>query len=228
MPLVEYDPSLNNWMLLIYGDNGAGKTHLAFTMPGKKRVIDYQANAQVKEKFPGEDIKVAKGPTKWEEIQKMWSDPWLLEADVPILDNLTGLYRTLLEEAIKIPTQGDREKRISPEIPILRDYGLASERLRWCCTNFAGLAAQGKRCIAVCHTRVEKNEDGNIILGYPSVPGQIPAFVLSLFPEVIYLRQSDDGKRTAYLQRFGLWSAQTRILSETIIKDPNLKNMYCK
>lgn len=215
--------------LSIYGDNCSGKTHLALTCPGSKIVIDYQANLEVARKFPNEQIEVISNPPlRFNEMQAMWSDPIFDSFDVVILDNLTGMYRVVLEEIVKyVPLGGKDSKRPSPEAPILRDYGMASERLRYI---LSGLKDLGKRkqktVIAITHVRCDTDKEGNKIAGYPNVPGQVPAYLLSLFPEQIYLRCLSGGTREAHLTNFDIYLGGTRILEKLKFVNPNLAEMY--
>ena len=230
MPLERIDPTQpSSLVLLIFGDNGAGKTHLALTYPGKKLLIDWLANPQVVSRFPDQSITVAAGPRTWQPITEMWSDKLIDEHEVIIFDNLTGLYRFLLDDVVaSIPLSSKESKRPAPGIPILRDYGLASERLRNCVNQMVNLSrSKQKSVIAICHVRFEKNDQGANIKGYPSVPGQVPAYVLSLFPEQIYLKALSNGQRVAYLLPFDIFEGgATRILNQTRYDNPNLATMY--
>lgn len=213
--------------LLIYGANGIGKTYLAGTMPGKSLFINYDGNPETLLKFPKDNWDVVEGPKTWSQIQSMWTDPLLDNYDNLVLDNLTGLSRILVLDVIKtLPTQG-RDVRPAPDLPILRDYGLASERLRAACSAHKDRKTK-QNIIAIVHEKVEKDENTGALYGGPSVPGQVPAHVLSLYGEVIYMARDHQQNRAAYLSQRTYFPAATRKLAnaEKPIPNPNLAVMY--
>lgn len=234
MPLQEINPQEVKNRIFLYGENGAGKTDLAFSAPGKKLLIDWFSNAmpvamrRYSKEFDKGEIKIVSGPTKWNDVAnmvKMPLDPLVEWADVIILDNLTGLYRELTEDvAQNLPLKG--ESRPSPEMIIMRDYGLSAERLRYTLGKIMDHFAPTKHIIAIAHTKVEKDKEGSVISGGPSLPGQVPAYVLSLFPEQIFLRVTPDQVRHAHLTHTGLYPATTRSLEGKTIDKPNLSQMY--
>ena len=213
--------------VMIYGDNGEGKTHLAFTMPGRKLFINAHGNLETLLKFDKPPYSIAKdGPNGWEAVdwprnwqdQKlMFLDPYLKEFDVIIGDNFTGAYRYNLEEVLR------GANRDNPEI---QDYGLVSERLRILGTKFRELRDEKqKHVIVVCHTMAKQDEETQTLIAGPSVPGQVPAHITSMFPELIFMK-NQGAKRVAYLAKMGVWPAATRVLPSTKYENPVLAEMY--
>jgi len=240
MPLQELDQSLpTKKRIFLYGENGSGKTDLALSAPGKKLLIDWYGNVLevAQRRYASElangNIKIVPGPTKWADIDsmvKMPLDPLVEWCDVFVMDNLTGLYREVTEDVAKnVPLKNSSERTI-PEVVILRDYGLAAERLRYIMgkvmDNIYTPSAPKKHIIAICHTKLEKDEKGNVVGGGPSLPGQVPAFVLSLFPEQIFLKCDSNQQRRAHFTQTGYYGAATRVLDGKPIDDPNLSKMY--
>src|SRR6185295_16835144 len=236
MPLIEVDPKTQKKRIFIYGDNGSGKTHLSLTCPGKKLLIDWFANAieVAQSKFSKDleagNIKIVKGPQKWMDINQMVKtplDPLIDWADTVILDNLTGMYREITEDvAQNLPMKGNEGYRPSPEVIILRDYGLSAERVRYVLGKVLDNLAPTKHLIAICHTKLNKDKEGAVISGNPSLPGEVPAYTLSLFPEQIYLRATSDGVRHAHFTHTGLFPATTRILDGKTVDSPDLSKIY--
>lgn len=203
--------------ILIYGDNGAGKTHLAATMPGRKLFINAYGNPETLLKFPKDGPngwEAVEWPKEWSKMQRMFIEPILDQFQVLVADNLTGVYRLILEEIMK------NAGRVSAEI---QDYGLCAERLRWICSQLRQRRDK-QHVIAVCHTMIEKDSVTESIQAGPSVPGKVPAHITSLFPELIYLKGGV--KRVAYYAQTGMWPAATRVLKDTRFEEPLLAEIY--
>ena len=229
MALLERQENLTHphYKIFIYGENGSGKTQLAATLPGKLAFINYDANVEVLLKMPGvqERTTVFKGPTEWRDIQQLFKSSELDEFDSVILDNSTGLSRVLLSGSLKIPMKGEGT-RPSPEIPILRDYGLAAERLRYVVSDLVERVTK-QNVVCISHVKLDKDEDSGGLVGGPSLPGQVPAFVLSKFLEVIFLKMEPDGIPKAYFKQHIYWPATSRMLiSREAVKNPNLTALY--
>lgn len=213
--------------LFLYGENGSGKTHLAFTAPGKKLYIDYAGNPQVRKKFPNEVITVVKGPDRWDDINQMWDDDLIEEHDVVILDNTTQLYRTILEDIIQnIPIKSGEGNRPLAGVPILRDYNFASERLRICARNLVKKVGVKRHVICVGHPQVEKDEDTGTLIGGPALPGKVPAYFISLFPELIFMRASGDKWKAEFTKKT-YYPAATRVRNpKEDAENPDLSKLY--
>jgi hypothetical protein len=234
--LQQINPAEVKRRIFVYGENGAGKTRLALTAPGKKLVVDWFGNVieVCMKDFPKQlasgEIKVVKGPNEWKDIDQMVKaplDPLIEECDVFIMDNLTGLYRETTEDVAKnVALKSGEGARPSPELVILRDYGLAAERLRYVMGKVMDNIKPTKHIIAIAHTKLNKDKEGAVISGNPSLPGEVPAFVLSLFPEQIYLRATQDKVRHAHLTHTGLFPAATRLLDGNTVDNPDLSKMY--
>ena len=236
MALQEITPAEVKRRIFIYGDNGAGKTRLALTAPGKKLVVDWYGNVlevimkDFMKEYEAGLIKVVQGPNTWAAIDAMVKaplDPAIEWCDVFIMDNLTGLYRETTEDVAKsVPLKSGEGARSSPELVILRDYGLAAERLRYVLGKVMDNIKPTKHIIGIAHTKLNKDKEGAVLSGNPSLPGEVPAFVLSLFPELIYLRATQDKVRHAHFTHTGLFPATTRLLSGDTVDNPDLSKLY--
>ncbi len=230
VPLSILDPMVQMCLgLMVYGPNGAGKTHLAATAKGKKLFLDDNGNWETLLKFPRTEWDVVSFPNKWSDMVSMWSDPLLDKYDTVVWDNLTGTARTLLMDAMKV-IPNEKAGRTTPDTPGLRDYALAAERLRALCAMFKQ-RKQRQHIIAIMHERIDKDElTGGLLYG-PSAPGTVPAHILSLFTEIIYLTKDSTNVRTAYLSPRAQWPAATRLLTpdkdgNLAVKNPNLADIY--
>jgi hypothetical protein len=207
--------------IFIYGSNGMGKTHLAMTMPGKKLLINYSGNIETCLKFPRAEYDAIEGPIVYNELVKLWTEPDLKNYQVLILDNVTGLSRELVLGCMRDYPSGHIGQN-----PNKGDYGLAAERLRLMLTAFAAMS-KTHHVIGIAHERLEKDEDSGRLIGNPSVPGQVPAHIMSIFTEIIYMKADGAGERYAHLRPAGNFPAATRLLDPTkVIKNPNLAEMY--
>ena len=226
MPLKPINPTADACLcIFIYGPNGIGKTHLAATSPGKKLFLNDNGNWETLFKFPKAEWDVVEFPKKWKDMVSMWSDPLLDQYDVLVMDNITGVARTLLMDAVTfIPA--DKAGRVSPESPGLRDYALASERLKSLMAAFKERRSK-QHVIAIGHERIDKDDVTGAQTYGPAAPGSVPAHILSLFTEFIYLNK-DQGKRTAFLSQRVNWPAGTRLLSVDKVENPDLSKMYDK
>lgn len=207
----------------IYGPNGAGKTHLAMTAPGKKLLIDYYGNIETCLKFPRAEYDVVEGPDKYSGLVTLLKDNELANYDTVILDNITGTNRVFVVEA---KGSGQTGSHIG-ENPNMADYGLASERLRLIVTQMAELAKKGQNhVIMLAHERLEKDENDRLV-GNPSVPGQVPAHIVSMFQELLYVNIDGNGDHMVWLEKHSSFPAATRILDpKKKWKNPTLKEMY--
>lgn len=216
--------------VFIYGENGTGKTWLAASLPGSYCFINYAGNPEslhklVKKEGGTPRYTAVEGPTDWEGASTMFRDPFLDRFDNIVLDNATGLNRVLVTGATKIPAK--EGARISGEQPILRDYGIAAERLRVIITSMKKDRKPTQNLIVIAHTKQDYNEEGQVISAGPSVPGGVPAHILSLFGEQIYLRVGADGKRVAHYKQYKLYGGATRLLEkDEPVVDPNLAVIY--
>jgi len=213
------DLSTQHLCMLIYGDNGAGKTHLACTMPGRKLYINAMGNPETLLKFPKDGAngwEAVEWPLQWSQMQRMFIEPILDQFPVLIADNLTGVYRLLLEDSMRVGG------RISPEI---QDYGLTAERLRWICSQLR-LRRKKQHVIAICHPMVEKDAVTDSVVAGPSMPGKVPAHITSLFPEFCYMEATGGGRRVLHFVKAGLWPAATRVLKETKWTNATLAELY--
>jgi hypothetical protein len=215
--------------LFLYGENGSGKTHLAGTLPGETLFVDCMGSPEVLTKLSNySHIKVVECPSTWNGLNSFWNEPELNSFDNLVFDNLTGLNRVLVSTAMTIPLE--KGKRPSPEIPIMRDHGLASERLRFVITKLDARRKHLKQNIAViCHTKFDRDEEGAVVGAGPSLPGQVPAFVLNMFPEIIYMKTEGTGDQTKYIARLvthGMYAAVTRKLKTTKYENASLAVMY--
>ena len=93
------------------------------------------------------------------------------------------------------------------------------------CSYLLERRAKNQYVIAIAHTKMDRDELTESIVGNPSLPGQVPAYVMSLFPEMIYLRDQN-GVHTAHFIRNGLWPAATRRLDIKSCVNPNLTTLY--
>lgn len=217
--------------LLLYGENGCGKTHLAHSMPGKKVFVNYSGNLETLLKFPQTDWTAVDGPDDWPGIHTMFTDPYFDQFDSVILDNATGLYRVLIQTALKLPmqTRQGEDVRVSPEMPSLRDYSLAAERLR-VTLNLLLERAEKQHVCCIFHVLVVQDKEGNIQQAGPSAPGQVPAHVLSGFAEQLYMKMDSTGIPTVHFVNFGAYPATTRFRLTTTdrkpVRDLNLEQFY--
>ena len=225
MPLKVVDINTQlNARILIYGPNGIGKTHLSLTWWGKKVVIDNTANIETARKFNQQDITVFESPHTWAELQTMWVDPILDGFDCLIMDNITGVYRDLVVDSVKTDVRERRGK-----VADLSDYGLASERLRIFISNLRARAYK-QHIICIAHESVDKDEITGATHGGPSVPGKVPAHIMSLFSETIYMTKIGVD-RVGKLSQHTYFPAATRLLlPDAVIKGPDLdlEKMYRK
>lgn len=222
--IIEYGKDDTKACIALYGQNGIGKTHLAGTAPGKKLFLDAGGNTETLLKFPSNEWVAVEHPTKFNDMVKMWSDPFLDEFDVIVCDNLTGVNRILVVESVN----SFDFKRVTPGIPAQADYMLAAERLRSYCSSLKERRSK-QHVIAICHEKIEKDELTGALVGGPSVPGQVPAHVMSLFGEILYLAKNKMGIRCAYTSAKGFFPAATRVLDiDKEYPNPNLKELYPK
>lgn len=212
---------------LIYGPNGGGKTQVSLTLPGKIALIDWDANPQIIKKFPKADqdrITVLQGPATWNEITLALGSAYLDQFDGVVWDNLTGLYRVIVYDAMKAAGK---------PVPSLHEYGLASERLR-IFVNLVKERSKKQHTIVICHTQVTKDEVTGAVEGNPALPGQVPPFVISKFPEIIFMKENGAGKFEAHFSKEGtVWfPATTRELVDEKgnrlkkVESPNLTTLY--
>ena len=97
----------------------------------------------------------------------------LNDYEVLILDNLTGLYRTLLEEVLSQPSKSG--KRLYEDHPNMGDYGVVSERMRHILSGLkARYLEKRQTVIAVTHVKCDTNTDGVKVAGYPTYRDRSP------------------------------------------------------
>lgn len=192
---------------------------MAATMPGRKLFINAMGNIETLLRFPKEGPngwEAVEWPKQWSQMQRMFIEPILDQYPVLSADNLTGVYRLLLEDAMK--TAG----RMTPEI---QDYGLTAERLRWVCSQLRERRAK-QHVIAVAHRMVEKDSITDAVIAGPSFPGKVPAHITSLFPEFVYVEATSAGKRILNFQQSGMWPAATRLLEKKKWENATLAEVY--
>lgn len=216
--------------IFIYGPNGVGKTQLAWTFPGKKLFIDSAGNPETLVKLgdrPNWDVIDA--PKKWSQWVLFLKDPILDQYPVLVWDSITGTTRDLLVESV---AQYPR-KRESPEQPAMQDYGLVGERIKVITSSLTDRRNK-QDIIAIAHETLKVVKGENPLnpeaeyYGQPSVPGQTPSHILSLFPEQIYM-DTLNGKRTAFFGKRNVFPAATRLLdADKPIADPDLSKIYQK
>ena len=223
--------SIQHFNLYLYGDYGAGKTHLAATAQDNASTapvlfLDIEGGAATFRKRT--DVEVVQVRT----IQKLTEIYGDLRADegktykTVVVDSLTELQKLDIKEIMFEVCKKDRER--DPDVPSMREWGKTLSHMRNIVRAYKDL-----QCNVIMTALAVKNKDDNTgqTTVMPALQGralfEIPAF----FDVVAYLDtivEKDKVTRRLITQHHPVYRAKDRLgLSESgIVLDPTVPKLW--
>lgn len=179
-------PYLN---LLVYGEPGAGKTHLAATAQDHEDTkpilfLDIEGGTTTIRKRKDVDVIQVRSMNQIEsvyaELRKEGSDPYY---NTVILDSLTELQKLDMRTVM---TEQFNKKPDTTDIyvPSQREWGKSGERMRIIIRGFKDLPVN---TIATCMLAQDKDDSSGITSYFPSLPGKLRSEIPGFFDVVGYL-----------------------------------------
>lgn len=203
---------------LIYGDIGAGKTHLLktakkpllldnFDIGGDQTLLEeIQAGDVIVDHFEDEDAKAPSVFTRWEKrLQEKRQAKLFDEVGTYAIDSASTWSDSLMNAILK------KEGRPAT-VPQLQDYNIHQIIMRDALKMILSLPCD---VILTCHRELDKDEASGRMMISPLIGGRKgkPKMLL-LFDEIYYLstvEKKDGVERRLLTARTGLYMARTRI-----------------
>lgn len=208
---------------LLYGEAGAGKTHLLRDFPKPLLIFDFDQKLQPLAGVDGIEVvsySVAE-PTEcrkvlsqfWKDYKEAKSDPqWATLA----VDSITSLSTILLRAKM---IQAGKEADAKPTLPVYGDVK------SWYQTFFGSLKTVTDKVIVVlAHEKYVIDEDSSVHSIRPNLIGSMSEEVSSIFTDTLYLEVKErkgEVKRVLHTQKFKKYIIASVSLGDTSsIEDP--------
>lgn len=212
---------------VLYGEAGAGKTHLMREFPKPMVVYDFDGKYEpligvkgitVKSFFIS-DMSEARASWLdfWAEYKKDKKDP---EIKTLVIDSLTALDSILLPAILlmmgKDPTNRESRKAFMQPAygELLTTYGSLFDSFKSC----------DKHVIVLAHEKKETDEKGTLMSVSPFCSGSMKDKICAIFKDTWYLEQKGEGKnmrRILHYKKFKLRTCTSVIMNgEGLIENP--------
>lgn len=217
---------------VLYGEAGAGKTHLMREFPKPMIVYDFDGKYEpligvegitVKSFYISEALESkASWLDFWKEYKKDKKDP---EVRTLVIDSLTSLDSILLAASLQMmgkdPT--DRESRKAFMMPaygeLLTTYG----------TLFDSFKACGKHVIVLAHELKDTDDEGSLMSVSPFCSGSMKNKICAIFKDTWYLETKGEGKnmrRILHYKKFKLRTCTSVLMNgEGTIEHPTYEKI---
>jgi hypothetical protein len=247
--VAQVKPFVNN---MIYGQPGAGKTHVAATGALSKHLapmlyVNAEAGANTLLKFRakvGDNLMVIPDPMlqsgiRWDQFEAVYDEldrQCYNSKDKPdfrtvTIDTGTELQKINMDDVMARAIK--RRPDHDPDVPDLHDWGASGNAMRKYMRLFRNLPMN---FIFLCHETVERDNKG-IQWKRPDLPGKQANQVAGLFDQVMYLytkegEKGDESKATVinrYLLTGALEGYVTKDRSGNlplVVTEPNMHNIY--
>jgi len=161
---------VGQYLFLLYGGSGAGKTTLAAQFPGPVMFISADVGVMggllSAVSLKREDQKLLQiRLTSFSQLQSAYSN---LERDFK-----NGVYKTLVLDSLTTLNQliiRDILAMTAKEVPVFQDWNLSTARMR---TTINKLASFGAHTIFTATEQVVKDEQQGRLMGLPNLPGKL-------------------------------------------------------
>lgn len=172
--------------ILIYGDPGAGKTHLSATAQDDARTspvlfIDVEGGTTTIRRRKDIDVRRIGSIAELIEIHKILVDENDGYYKTVIIDSLTELQKLDMRDIMREVVQ--RRPDLDPDVPSMREWGKSAEHIRRIVRGFRDLPLN---TIMTALSNVERDENG-VVTFYPSLPGKLKMEVPGFMDIVGYL-----------------------------------------
>lgn len=226
--------------MLIYGEPGAGKTHLCSTAQDSEETkpilfVDVEGGVLTIRKRPDIDVKSVRSIKEVEEIHNaIFRDPSYYKT--VCIDSLSELQKLDMRTVMKMEKGNSRNPdQIDEDTPTQRAWGKSGERVRRIVRAFRDLPCNTIMTTLVS-TEYEEDEKGKedkskIRLFYPMLPGKLRGEIPGYFDIVGFL-QSDADKsgnitRTLQVAKTKRVVAKDRTSSlGLVVKEPSIPNIW--
>lgn len=217
IPMAPVRETKRNINLLIYGDPGAGKTHLAATadhVPAMRPVLYLNVEGgdmTLRHAAPEVRKLPAEGNLSWPQLETVYHELHrqcygdIAENEfVPrtvVLDSGTELQKINMAQLMAELVTLEPDKKHDPDIPDLRRWGKSSEQMRRWIRRYRDLPLN---FIMVCHATEDKDNMTGLVSHKPQLPGKLANEVAGFFDVVVYLyvkQEEIEGKGTQTVRK---------------------------
>lgn len=185
--------------VLIYGDPGSGKTHLAGTAQDVPEMADvhvFNIDGGIMTLAPRGDIHATNIRTADELEQELFKivnkDPKYASTKTVVIDNITELQTLVLESLTtqEFAARRKRDKNYSVDNVYLEDYGVAGKRLSRILRGFRDLPIH---VIYVAHKRDKMRQGTNTLEeSKPNLTDKLSTAIMGYMDYVWYLYTADE------------------------------------
>jgi phage nucleotide-binding protein len=195
---------------VIYGEAGAGKTHLLREFPKPMLIFDFDQKYEPLIGAEGIDIvsytiDTTNPKSALEMKKKFWQD-WkdMLKSDYEtiVIDSLTNLDSILLQAFMIEAGKAADDK---PTLPIYMDIKTFYQTL----FNSARELTQRKNFIVLAHEKFHTNDEGGIIGVKPLITGSMKDELSALFRDTWYLEYKKLGQTETRTLYYAKWNFRT-------------------
>jgi len=222
--------------LMVYGEPGAGKTHLAGTFPNPFFIdADHGLRTLKNQAYPY--VAPTQGGKTYYEVMDMLKtiekgNPPFDEIPVETvaIDSITELARMLLEESMKYPegSGSDAPKKITSDLPTFHDWSKISARLE---SIMKTCESMGLHIVATAGVNIEKDEHTGALMGNPAIVGGYRKVIGHRFDEFFYMEPRADKENvtyTAHTTKFRHFAAKSRDGRKGTIENPTFDKLFTK
>lgn len=195
---------------ILYGEAGAGKTHLLRNFPKPLLVFDFDQKYEPLAGVDGIDVisytPNANNPKSYQELRKKFWQDWRemlkSEYETVAIDSITNLD-SLLIRAYLIESGKSVDDKVT--LPIFGDVKAFYQTL----FNSSRDLTQRKHFLAIAHEKFLINEEGGVIGVRPLITGSMKDELPALFKDTWYLEYKRLGQQETRTLYYSKWNMRT-------------------